>query len=111
MNEQPHSPTIDHLENEAATVTAELERLLETARDLLRRVQDVEAEIEAGGNGSAQASRHALLYDLRTIGRQLLRAQATLVPKTDERSAAAHQVLGWLDEAERDDRPWKSAAA
>lgn len=111
---QEHAPTIDDVEADAERLRGELERLLDAARDKFRRVQDVEAELADVGEaeaGGAIACRHKVLYDLRVIRRQLERAQAILVPVDDERRGPAVQALGWIDEAEREDRPWRAEAA
>jgi hypothetical protein len=108
---QEHAPDADHLEELEAIVVRELAKLMEHGREQLRKLQDVEAEIAGGKNGGAQACRHKCLYDLRVIARQLQRAQAMLVPTDDPRGAVVPRVLGWLEEAEKEDKPWKTVAA
>lgn len=106
-----HVPTLDHLEEDAERIIKELARLMEHARDRLRELQDLDAETTEEPTGGALAGRSRIAYELRVIGRQLMRAHLTLVPTADERAGAATKTLGWLNDAEREDRPWKSAAA
>lgn len=109
-----HAPTVDCLEADADRVTGELGRVMDAAREIFRRLQDVEAEHDPDdpdSGGGAAAVRHKLLYDLRVMRRQMERAQAILVPVDDPRRGPAAQALGWLDEADREDRPWSVKAA
>lgn len=110
-----HVPTVDHVEHNAELVTRELARLVEHARDRLRMLQDVDAELAAVDDydrvaGNALLRRHKLAYELRVICRQLTRAQAALINAADPRAPLVGVQLGWLAQAEQDDRPWKLAA-
>ena len=107
-----YKPSIENLEGDAELVTRELGRLMEAARDRLRRLQDVDAELGAAdtGHGGLCLARGQELYELRVIGRKLMRAQAVLVDVKSDRFDAATVALGWLEEAEHEDRPWKAAA-
>lgn len=126
MSTLEHAPGLERIEEAAEKLRAELERVLERARDEHRRLQDIDAELEdnAGALGSAMVVRHATAHRLRIIARALTRSQCVLVLPDDQawidgteggepvsRYAAARQVLGWLGEAEADDAPWRTAAA
>lgn len=113
--EVAHVPTIDHLDHNTEKVIQELARVTEHARELFARMQDVDAELAgadlaADSAGGALALKHELAYELRRVARHLHRAQLHLVMENDDRHAAAQDALRWLDDAERDDRPWKVAA-
>lgn len=108
-------PTVDHVEHNADLVTRELARLVENARERLRAIQDVDAELAGIDEydctaGSALLRRHKLAYELRVICRQLSRAQAQLIAADDNRAPLVADQLRWLEQAENDDRPWKLAA-
>ncbi len=109
------APSVDMLRDSFTTLFIEAEGLLELARQEHRRIQDCDAELEAGAAGefvgSVQAQRHAAAHRLRWIARRFARAHALLVPPGDERHAAAQRVLGWLDDAERGDAPWRTIPA
>jgi hypothetical protein len=111
VRRQEHVPTLEHLEEDADRIVRELAKLMEQARDRLRELQDLDAETSEEPTGGALAARHRIAYELRVMGRQLMRAHLLLVPTCDERAGAAGKALGWLLDAEREDRPWKAAAA
>ena len=86
-------PQLEAIEEEAECVRAELEGLLELARDQYRAIQDAEVEADAGGDvGKVWARRWVARDELHAIRRQLVRAHATLIPARDPRAAAARQV-------------------
>lgn len=105
-----HVPSLDALEEDADRVYREVARLLERAKTELALVQDAEAELADSFTMSARMAGNAAAYRLRAITRQLVRAQCVLVHPEDERHQAAVTVLGWADEADRGDAPWRDAA-
>lgn len=105
-----HVPSLDALEEDADRVYREVARLLEHAKAELAHVQDAEAELADAFTVSARMAANRAAYRLRSISRQLVRAQCVLVHPDDERHEAAVTVLGWADDADRGDAPWRDAA-
>jgi hypothetical protein len=104
-------PDLSYLEDAAASVVREAERLLTTTRAELRAIQDYEAELAEGAGddyGRLQALRHQSAHRLRWIARHFSLAQGVLVPPSDERYRAAQDVRGWLEDADRGDSPWRT---
>jgi hypothetical protein len=106
------APSIEHLERDAEALQRAAERLLELARDQHRRIQDYDAELEADAEGtfagSLQVGRHNAAHQLRWIARAMTRSCALLVPPGSENYVAARQVIGWLDDGQDADAPWRS---
>lgn len=113
MTTEPHLPGIELVEPEAEAVVREVGVMLEHVRDLLRQAQDVEAKMEAEPErAGGYAALHArVAHELRVARRQLQRAHAGLVHEKSDRYAAAQRELRWIDEAEKEDRPWRAEAA
>lgn len=93
---------LERIEREADYVREELERLLDVARDHYRAIQDLEVEVEAGGDpGPLWARLVVARGELAGIARQMTRAGALLIHHTDHRFNVGRQVAGHLDEADR----------
>jgi hypothetical protein len=106
------APDLKALQDDVAALAREAEQLLELARIEHRRIQDYDAELEAGADGafagSVQVGRHNAAHRLRWIARRIRLAQAVLVAPGDERYAAAKRVSAWLEDAEAGDAPWRT---
>jgi hypothetical protein len=106
------APSIDCLERDIEAVNRAAGRLLELAREQHRRMQDYDAELEAGAEGtfagSVEVGQHNAAHQLRWIARAMTRACAVLIPPGTENYVAARQVLGWLDDGQDADAPWRA---
>jgi hypothetical protein len=93
---------LEVLEASADRVRAQLETLLEEARDHYRLIQDAEAEASDGVDmGVVFARRYVAREEIAALNRQLARAHALLITPKDPRAGAARQVLGYLDDDEQ----------
>lgn len=102
------SPSLEYLERSVELIHAELERLLDRARENERARQDIEAETDEPGRNVRYITA---AYDQRRIARMLSRGHAMLVHPSDDRYPGAERVLGYLRDAELADGPWRPSGA